>query len=91
MGLGHDCVSLKYAVVLQLLTGYLLGSCYLLGSTSAHRDGDYIHTARKSQFHQQRTNWHDVLGHHCPRFGMDRLVRFPALAATGQSSGGWGA
>lgn len=26
---------------------------------------------------QQRSNWHDVLGMHCPKFGEDRLVALP--------------
>lgn len=43
----------------------------------AYHDGDYIHASRKSQFHQRRTNWQDLLGQHCPRFGMDRLVALP--------------
>ncbi|KXZ55020.1 hypothetical protein GPECTOR_3g182 [Gonium pectorale] len=28
-------------------------------------------------FSQSRTNWQDLLGQHCPRFGMDRLVAVP--------------
>ena len=26
---------------------------------------------------QHRTHWHDVLAHHCPKFGVDRLVAVP--------------
>jgi hypothetical protein len=26
---------------------------------------------------QQRTHWHDILGQHCPKFGVKRLVAVP--------------
>jgi len=26
---------------------------------------------------QKRTHWHDLLGRHCPRFGMDKVVAVP--------------
>ena len=26
---------------------------------------------------QQRTHWHDILGSHCPKFGVKRLVAVP--------------
>lgn len=26
---------------------------------------------------QQRTHWHDILGSHCPKFGIKRLVAVP--------------
>ncbi|XRB13347.1 hypothetical protein RI054_06g31840 [Pseudoscourfieldia marina] len=39
--------------------------------------GDYVPTARRGQFHGTRTSWHDALGRHAPRFGMDRTVAMP--------------
>ncbi|KAG2496464.1 hypothetical protein HYH03_005291 [Edaphochlamys debaryana] len=54
--------------------------CFALlarAEASSFRDGDYIHTSRKAQFHGSRTNWQDLLGQHCPRFGIDRLVAVP--------------
>lgn len=43
----------------------------------SHHEGDYVPTARKAQFKAQRTNWHDLLGRHCPRFGHSRVVAVP--------------
>uniref|UniRef100_A0A7S0X0S9 Transmembrane 9 superfamily member n=1 Tax=Chlamydomonas leiostraca TaxID=1034604 RepID=A0A7S0X0S9_9CHLO len=60
-----------------LPTASLVVVTYLAIQAQAFRDGDFIQTARKAQFHQQRTNWHDLLGHHCPRFGNDRVVAVP--------------
>jgi len=50
-------------------------SCFWV--SHAFREGDFIQTARKAQFHQTRTHWHDLLGHHCPKFGVDRTVVVP--------------
>ena len=39
--------------------------------------GDYVQTSRRSQFHQQRTSWHDLQGRHCPKFNVDSTVAIP--------------
>jgi len=39
--------------------------------------GDFIPTARKGQFQGTRTQWHDLIGRHCPRFAQDRTVMLP--------------
>ncbi|MEW5302798.1 MAG: hypothetical protein WDW36_005545 [Sanguina aurantia] len=54
-----------------------LGGRGLATTAQAFRSGDFVQTARKAQFHESRTQWHDLLGHHCPRFGVDRLVALP--------------
>ncbi|KAK9811472.1 hypothetical protein WJX72_004453 [[Myrmecia] bisecta] len=41
------------------------------------QEGEFVPTARRGQYHGTRTNWHDLLGRHCPRFGQDRLVALP--------------
>ncbi|KAF5843216.1 hypothetical protein DUNSADRAFT_892 [Dunaliella salina] len=62
----------------QLLLLLLAGLAnFHVGIVQAFRDGDFIQSARKSQFHGQRTHWHDLLGHHCPRYGHQRLVAMP--------------
>mmetsp|Transcript_1737 Transcript_1737/g.3516 ORF Transcript_1737/g.3516 Transcript_1737/m.3516 type:complete len:220 (-) Transcript_1737:122-781(-) len=45
--------------------------------TAEYTPGDFVPTARKGQFHGTRTQWHDVLGRHCPRFAIDRTVAMP--------------
>ncbi|EFN54175.1 hypothetical protein CHLNCDRAFT_17489, partial [Chlorella variabilis] len=41
------------------------------------QEGDFVPSARRAQFHGQRTHWHDILGQHCPKFGVKRLVAVP--------------
>ncbi|KAG2430751.1 hypothetical protein HYH02_013590 [Chlamydomonas schloesseri] len=65
------------AVSIPLLLLSVFASLAPLALATTFRDGDYIHTSRKAQFHQSRTNWQDLLGQHCPRFGIDRLVAVP--------------
>lgn len=65
---------MAWAGVHLLLLGSILCTYAL-----AYHDGDFIPAARKAQFQQTRTNWHDLLGHHCPRFGQDRSVALPLL------------
>lgn len=35
------------------------------------------HNLAPLRYTQQRTHWHDVLGTHCPKFGVSRLVVVP--------------
>jgi hypothetical protein len=48
-----------------------------VGIASAYKFGDLVPTQRRGQYHKLRTHWHDALGRHCPRFGIDRLVSSP--------------
>lgn len=42
-----------------------------------YQAGDFVPMARRAQFLGTRTQWHDVLGRHCPRFGQDSTVVVP--------------
>jgi hypothetical protein len=53
----------------------------------ALKDGDFIHAGRRAQFQDQRTHFHDLLGHHVPRFGHDRLVGHEATSKGGRAVG----
>ncbi|GAX81759.1 hypothetical protein CEUSTIGMA_g9187.t1 [Chlamydomonas eustigma] len=57
-----------------IVSFYLL---LLIKLSSAYVEGEFIPTARKSQFHGVRTQWHDLLGSYCPRHGQDRTVALP--------------
>ncbi|KAL4859320.1 hypothetical protein ACK3TF_001057 [Chlorella vulgaris] len=59
----------KAAAILLLL----VASCH----ASEFLEGDFVPAARRAQFEGQRTHWHDVLGTHCPKFGVSRLVVVP--------------
>ncbi len=43
----------------------------------AYRQGDTVHMARRAQFKQVRSEWHEIFGRYCPHFGVDRLVAVP--------------
>lgn len=53
----------------------LLSAC--TASARTFHDGEYVTSARRSQFRQQRTEWHDLLGRYCPRFGRHQVVTIP--------------
>lgn len=80
----------------------LLSAC--IANARTFHDGEYVTTARRSQFRQvltavlvcmsrpsshvgkltptrlpmqQRTEWHDLLGRYCPRFGRHQVVTIP--------------
>eukprot|EP00897_Mesotaenium_endlicherianum_P005675 jgi/Mesen1/5135/ME000255S04102 len=50
---------------------------------SAYNHGDFVPMARKGQFHGMRTHWHDVLGRHCPRYGINREAVIPVPRPVG--------
>eukprot|EP00775_Hariotina_reticulata_P005645 gene5645-5884_t len=60
----------------HLLAGALL-CLYFTCTAAIHHDGDFIHTSRRAQFLRKRTHWHDLIEHHCPRFGQKRIVAMP--------------
>ncbi|KAL4458504.1 hypothetical protein ABPG75_013369 [Micractinium tetrahymenae] len=62
-------------LALRLAALLLLGVASCRGSEFL--EGDFIPAARRGQFHGQRTHWHDILGSHCPKFGVKRLVAVP--------------
>eukprot|EP00249_Psilotum_nudum_P005231 c18686_g1_i1 orf=276-926(+) len=55
----------------------------LLELCSAYNPGNFVPLARRGQYHATRTHWHDVLGHHCPRFAIDREVLLPIPKPSG--------
>eukprot|EP00243_Klebsormidium_subtile_P009042 TRINITY_DN4415_c0_g1_i2.p1 TRINITY_DN4415_c0_g1~~TRINITY_DN4415_c0_g1_i2.p1 ORF type:complete len:224 (+),score=35.90 TRINITY_DN4415_c0_g1_i2:260-931(+) len=69
------------AVCIRLLPLLYLAS--IIGLANAYTFGDLVPTQRRGQYHKLRTHWHDALGRHCPRFGVDRLVVLPIPKPTG--------
>ncbi|GLJ44272.1 hypothetical protein SUGI_0926200 [Cryptomeria japonica] len=55
----------------------------IIGCGASYRPGDVVPMSRMGQYHAMRTNWHDVLGHHCPIFGVNREVFLPIPKPTG--------
>eukprot|EP00892_Ulva_mutabilis_P001322 jgi/Ulvmu1/11190/UM072_0026.1 len=53
----------------------LLLAC--LAQAKTFSDGEFVSVARRAQFSQVRTEWHDMLGRHCPRFGRNSVVVLP--------------
>lgn len=68
-------------LLLQVVAAAAIG---MMGMVSAsYRVGDLVPVSRMGQYHAMRTNWHDVLGHHCPIFGVNREVLLPIPKPTG--------
>ncbi|XP_054784366.1 uncharacterized protein LOC129291169 [Prosopis cineraria] len=55
----------------------------LLPITIAYRAGDIVPMSRMGQYHSSRTVWHDLIGRHCPVFGVNREVLMPIPKPTG--------
>ncbi|CAK9323407.1 unnamed protein product [Citrullus colocynthis] len=43
----------------------------------AYRPGDIVPMSKMGQYHSSRTVWHDMIGRHCPIFGVNREVLVP--------------
>lgn len=56
---------------------YLLAICAMVQLAKGYQFGDYVPMARRGQFNNMRTHWHDAIGRHCPRFGINREVALP--------------
>ncbi|PSS23874.1 Lipoyl synthase [Actinidia chinensis var. chinensis] len=68
------------------ITNSLLSSFVILSlaSTSlAYRPGDIVPMSKMGQYHSTRTVWHDMIGRHCPIFGVNREVLIPIPKPTG--------
>ncbi|KAL5550638.1 hypothetical protein UlMin_000814 [Ulmus minor] len=51
---------------------------FLLPFTSlAYRPGDIVPMSKMGQYHSSRTVWQDIIGRHCPIFGVNREVLIP--------------
>ncbi|GAA0167189.1 endodeoxyribonuclease [Lithospermum erythrorhizon] len=73
---GLNC---KFNILLFSLV-LILSSSNLVNS---HRPGDIVPMSRRGQYHSSRTVWHDMIGHHCPIFGVNREVLIPIPKPTG--------
>ncbi|KAH6557259.1 hypothetical protein KP509_1Z125200 [Ceratopteris richardii] len=63
---------------------FLLVCCCALPYTCfCYKPGDFVPMAIQTQYHSMRSPWEDVLGHHCPRFGIDKEIVLPIPKPTG--------
>ncbi|KAJ7534315.1 hypothetical protein O6H91_13G089300 [Diphasiastrum complanatum] len=62
---------------LRLVSGATAFLYLWVVSAATYAPGDFVPLARRGQYHSARTTWHDQLGRHCPRFGIDREVVLP--------------
>lgn len=100
---GTCTLELESMALMSLLV-LLLSACVNTARARTFHDGEFVASARRSQFRQvllmlrvyvqqgcaycelpftrylhvqQRTEWHDLLGRHCPRFGRHQVVTVP--------------
>ncbi|XP_024525029.1 uncharacterized protein LOC9654870 [Selaginella moellendorffii] len=64
---------------------FLLLVIAAIGACDGYFLGEYVPLARRGQYHNMRTPWHDYLGRHCPRFGINREVVVPIPKPVGYS------
>ncbi|KGN58700.1 uncharacterized protein LOC101203220 [Cucumis sativus] len=55
----------------------LLSLLSLLPILLAYRPGDIVPMSKMGQYHSSRTVWHDMIGRHCPIYGVNREVLVP--------------
>ncbi|EEF29516.1 conserved hypothetical protein [Ricinus communis] len=65
---------------LILLMSFLLS---LPSTSTAYRPGDIVPMSEMGQYHSSRTLWQDMIGKHCPVFGVNREVLIPIPKPTG--------
>ena len=66
-----------YTKISVYLLAALLAATGFVASLADYHHGDLVPTARRAQFHGQRTHWHDLTARHCPKFGEDHAVAVP--------------
>ena len=66
-----------YTKISVYLLVALLAATWFEPSLADYHHGDLVPTARRAQFHGQRTHWHDLTARHCPKFGEDHAVAVP--------------
>jgi len=64
---------------------WLLAGC--LTASLAYNAGEIVPMARRGQYHNMRTEWHDALGRHCPRFAASQEVVLPIPRPVGYTNG----
>ncbi|XP_059305240.1 uncharacterized protein LOC132056869 isoform X1 [Lycium ferocissimum] len=74
MGIDHGVDSLLIVVFLLMIST----NCVI-----AYRPGDIVPMSKMGQYHSSRTVWHDMIGKHCPIFGVNREVLIPIPKPTG--------
>lgn len=71
------------SLVQNVLVSFSVAVLFCAGLSSAYAPGDFVPLSRRGQYHAMRTPWHDQLGRHCPRFGIDSEVILPLPKPTG--------
>ena len=67
----------RHSSVFAPLALVALSAVLPLGALADFHRGDIVPSSRRAQFHGSRTQWHDLLARHCPRFAVDSVVAVP--------------
>eukprot|EP00271_Cylindrocystis_brebissonii_P005075 TRINITY_DN17015_c0_g1_i1.p1 TRINITY_DN17015_c0_g1~~TRINITY_DN17015_c0_g1_i1.p1 ORF type:complete len:229 (-),score=43.51 TRINITY_DN17015_c0_g1_i1:1396-2082(-) len=62
---------------------FFLATC---ATAAGYAPGEIVPMSRRGQYHNMRTEWHDTLGRHCPRFAVEREVVLPIPRPIGLAS-----
>lgn len=67
----------------SIVIALLLIIISMAANSTAYRPGDIVPMSKMGQYHSSRTVWHDMIGKHCPIFGVNREVLIPIPKPTG--------
>ncbi|KAL7600483.1 hypothetical protein Lser_V15G25846 [Lactuca serriola] len=79
--MARNCRFITMISTFNVLFALLLSSLIL--DCAAYRPGDIVPMSKMGQYHSSRTVWHDMIGRHCPIFGVNREVLVPISKPTG--------
>ncbi|XP_023739855.1 uncharacterized protein LOC111887954 [Lactuca sativa] len=79
--MARNCRFITMISTFNVLLALLLSSMIL--DCAAYRPGDIVPMSKMGQYHSSRTVWHDMIGRHCPIFGVNREVLVPISKPTG--------
>lgn len=79
--MARNCRSVTMISTVNILIAVLISS--MISDSAAYRPGDIVPMSKMGQYHSSRTVWHDMIGRHCPIFGVNREVLVPISKPTG--------
>lgn len=70
-------------MVMTIISIIILIFMSMISNCASYRPGDIVPMSKMGQYHSSRTVWHDMIGRHCPIFGVNREVLVPISKPTG--------
>ncbi|KVI03236.1 uncharacterized protein LOC112513738 [Cynara cardunculus var. scolymus] len=81
--MARNCSFFTIISTSNIILALLLLLLSMISDSAAYRPGDIVPMSKMGQYHSSRTVWHDMIGRHCPIFGVNREVLVPISKPTG--------